>query len=404
MQSPLTRFGLENPEITMSAFHEIGTETLREVLQIASAPESVKTLRTWGIYATAELVGKSSQTIRQLEKEGALGQPKLTENGKRYYTLEDINHLRDLLNTRFKRPLTSEPIILAVTNFKGGVAKTTTTTLLAQKCALDGLRVLVIDLDPQATFTLLFGFIPDIHLVGDDTIAGALMEDFSDIKRVIRKTYFTGIDIIPSNLDLAGVELSLPSAANNSDKLGHPIERLKKSLALIKNNYDVIIFDCGPNLGSLTLNAVAACNAMLVPIPPAMPDFGSFVRFTNTLSELFTVVKPKLEFFRILLTKHTGSSAANLLDNMMRTKFGKLMLVNPMVATVEIETTNNALSTLYEKPSIGTNTNAFKRAIEASNKVNDEIISAFKEIWSCQERHNSQNVESPYKQPEHTYV
>lgn len=391
MQTPLTRFGLEDPAITMEAFHKIGTDTLREVLQIASAPQSQKTLRTWGIYAAAELVGKSSQTIRQLEKDGTLGRSKLTENGKRCYTLEDINHLRDLLNTRFKRPSHSEPIILAITNFKGGVAKTTTTTLLAQKCALDGLRVLVVDLDPQASFTLLFGYIPDIHLLGDDTIATSLLEDFGDIKRVIRKTYFTGIDVIPSNLDLAGVELMLPGKSNNSEQLGNPIERLKKSIALIKDNYDVIIFDCGPNLGSLTLNAVSACNAMLVPIPPAMPDFGSFVRFTSTLSELFEAVKPKLEFFRILLTKHSGSSAANLLDNTMRTKFGKLMLVNPMVATVEIETTTNALGTLYEKPSSGTNTNAFKRAIEASNKVNDEIISAFKEIWESQENLNKQS-------------
>lgn len=398
MHTPLTRFGLKTPAITMEAFHEVGTETLREVLQIASAPQSHKTLRTWGIYAAAELVGKSSQTIRQLEKDGTLGPAKLTENGKRCYTLEDINHLRDLLNTRFKRPPHSEPIIMAITNFKGGVAKTTTSTLLAQKCALDGLRVLVVDLDPQASFTLLFGYIPDIHLIGDDTIASALMDNFEDIKRVIRKTYFTGIDIIPSNLDLAGVELMLPGKDNNSDQLGNPVERLKKSIALVKDNYDVIIFDCGPNLGSLTLNAVSACNAMLVPIPPAMPDFGSFVRFTNTLSELFDAVKPNLEFFRIVLTKHSGSNAANLLDNLMRTKFGKLMLVNPMVATVEIETTNNALGTLYEKPSSGTNTSAFKRALEASNKVNDEIINAFKEIWDSQEnQYKQREIESESK-------
>ena len=198
--TPSTRFGLKDPAAIMDAFHQIGTETLQEVLRASSAPEAEKTLRTWGINAAAEMIGRSTQTIRQLEqKNGLLGEPSILENGKRYYTLERINQMRDELGTRFKRSPLSEVIILAVSNFKGGVAKTTTSILLAQKCALDGLRVLVIDLDPQASFTLLFGLMPDIHLIGDDTVATAMLDDPSDITRVIRKTYFTGIDLIPGN-------------------------------------------------------------------------------------------------------------------------------------------------------------------------------------------------------------
>lgn len=386
MLENFTRFGIDDPAQTMEAFHKLGNMTLQKILLQAASPETMKNLRTWGIYSAAELVGKTSQSIRQVEKEGTIDKPKTSAKGKRYYTLEDINKLRDLFGTRFKRPQNSEPIILAVTNFKGGVAKTTTSLLLSQKCAMDGLRVLVIDLDPQATFTLLFGYIPDIHLINDDTIATSLLEDPKDIHRVIKKTYFTGVDLIPSNLDLASVELTLPSKDNNFVKLGSPIYRLKNALELVKNNYDVIIFDCGPNLGSLTLNAVAACNGMLVPIPPAMADFGSYVRFTGTLSELFTQVHTKLDFFRILLTKHSGSKAANELDAIMRHQFGNLMLVNHMVDSVEIDNTNNSLSTIYEQTAIGANSKAYKRATEAADKVNNEIISAFKEIWDMQNK------------------
>jgi len=121
---------------------------------------------------------------------------------------------------------------------------------------------------------------------------------------------------------------------------------LKKTLALVKSNYDVIVLDCGPNLGALTMNAVAACNAMLVPIPPSMPDFGSFVRFTKTLSDLFNKIQPKLEFFRILISKHRGTNAANLLDTVMREKFGGYMLVNHMVETAEIDNTATRLALL----------------------------------------------------------
>jgi len=83
----------------------------------------------------------------------------------------------------------SDAIIIPVTNFKGGVSKTTTALLLGQKCAIEGLRVLFIDLDPQATLTLLFGYIPDVHLTDNDTIASSLIEDAADITRVIKKTY-----------------------------------------------------------------------------------------------------------------------------------------------------------------------------------------------------------------------
>lgn len=397
MNAQITRFGLKNPSATMEAFHEIGSDTLTQILKMSATPESTKTLRTWGIYSAAEMIGKSSQTIRQLERKGGiLGEPEII-NGKRIYTLERINWIRDKLGTRYKRPTHSRPMKVAVSNFKGGVAKTTTSILLAQKCALTGLKVLVIDLDPQATTTLLFGYLPDTHIEEEDTLTKTLSEDPNDMQRVIKQTYFTGIDFIPANLDLQFVEFLLPHSSNEPNGLykGIPIiARLKHALSTVENNYDVIIFDCGPNLGALTMNAVAAANGMLVPLPPAMANFGSFVRLTKTLSQLFTHVEVNLEFFRLLLTKHTGSNAALQLDTIMRKKFGELMLVNHMVETVEIENTNNSLSSLYEKPAIGTNSKAYRRALEYADKVNEEIIAAFKEIWEAQ--HNSWLSEQGY--------
>lgn len=384
MNDPMTRYGLRNPAETMTAFHKVGQNTLEYILQISAQPNERKTLRTWGINSAAELVGRSTQSIRRLEDEGKLPSPKQDEIGRRTYSLADINAIRDIFGTRYQRPNNSDAIIIPITNFKGGVSKTTTSLLLGQKCAIEGLRVLFIDLDPQATLTLLFGYIPDVHLTDNDTIASSLIEDTADIKRVIKKTYFDGIDIIPGNSDLQQIELLLPDNENNNlEKLGPPLRRLKKTLALVKSNYDVIVLDCGPNLGALTMNAVAACNAMLVPIPPSMPDFGSFVRFTKTLSDLFNKIQPKLEFFRILISKHRGTNAANLLDTVMREKFGGYMLVNHMVETAEIDNTANALSSIYEKPSVG-NTKTYRRALDAANLVNEEIIAAFKEIWAEQ--------------------
>jgi chromosome partitioning protein len=382
-----TKFGLKNPSETMLAFHEVGLETLEEILQISSHPYDRKSLRTWGINAAAHLVCRTSQTIRRAEDEGKLPPPQQDEKKRRIYTLKDINDMRDFFGTRYQRQINSETIILPVTNFKGGVSKTTTALLLGQKCAMEGLRVLFIDLDPQATMTLLFGYVPDVHLINNDTIASSLVEDTSDIHRVIKKTYFDGIHIIPGNSDLQRIELLLPdNESNNLENLGPPLRRLKKALDLIKSNYDVIILDCGPNLGALTMNAVAASNAMLVPFPPSMPDFGSFVRFAKTLSDLFNKIQPKLEFFRILISKHRGNKAANLLEDKIRAKFGSYMLSSCMSETAEIDNTASSLCSLYEKPAVG-NTRTYKRAVDAANKVNGEIINAFKEIWDGQSKH-----------------
>lgn len=401
------RYGLENPIETMEGIHEVGQKTLEYVLQATSHPNTQKTLRTWGLNAAAELVARSTQSIRRLEKSGVLksnqssnSEAHITPNKRKEYTLSEINKMRDYFGTRYKRPDKSSPIIMPITNFKGGVSKTTTALLLSQKCAIDGLKILIIDLDPQATLTLLFGYIPDVHLSNDDTIATSLIDNYQDIHRVIKKTYFEGIDIIPGNSDLQQIELILPdNNINNFKKNGSPLRRLQNAIDLIKNNYDVIIIDCAPNLGALTMNAVAASNGMLIPIPPSMPDFGSFVRFSKTLVELFKRITPELLFFRILLSKHKRTNAANLLDTIMREQFGSYILVNHMVDTSEIDNTTSALCSIYEKP-YG-NTKTLRRALEAANAVNNEIISSFKEIWKMQasdiERDNFTNLEQIFE-------
>ena len=177
----------------------------------------------------------------------------------------------------------------------------------------------------------------------------------------------------------------LPAFSDEKIKdLGTPLKRLQEDLNKIKDDYDVIIIDCPPNTGALTMNAVSAINSVLITLPPSMPDFASFVRLTKTLQRVFSAVNPdQLDFFRILLTKHKGNAAANKLDQLMRKLYGEYILVNHMVDSAEIDNTANALLSLYEKP-YATNSTTYKRALEACNKVNMEIFSAFQEIWNEQ--------------------
>ena len=381
----ITSYGVQDPVALMRALHEAGQKAIVNIVETSSAPETRKQLRTWGVNAVAEMLGKAPNTIRSLEEKKEIPPVDKDENGRKQYTLELINKIRKLTGTDFVRPAGSDPIICCTVNFKGGVGKSMTTLLLLQYLAINGLKVLGIDLDPQATLTTWFGFIPDIDLNEDDTLATTLLEDTNDIKRVIRKTYFTGIDIIPGNLELQNAELLLPALSDEKiSLLGSPLKRLQKALDKIKNDYDVIIIDCPPNTGALTMNAVSAINSVLITLPPSMPDFASFIRLTKTLQRVFKAVKPdQLDFFRILLTKHKGNAAANKLDQLMRKLYGEYILVNHMVDSAEIDNTANALLSLYEKP-YATNSSTYRRALEACDKVNLEIFQAFKEIWDAQ--------------------
>lgn len=397
----LTSFGVENPATLMGALYASCQDAIIKVIEASSAPETRKQLRTWGINDVVNITGKSNTFIRSLEDKDEITSFK-DASGRKQYTLETINKIRDIAGTRFKRGEKTEPIICSTVNFKGGVGKSMTTLLLLQYLALEGVKVLGIDLDPQATLTTWFGFVPDVDLNSDDTLATTLCENHLDIKRVIKKTYFAGIDIIPANLELQSAELRLQSLTDDKIReLGSPMKRLELALEQIKDNYDVILIDCPPNTGILTINAICAVNSIIITLPPSMPDFASFVRLTKTLERIFNAIKTKkLDFFRVLLTKHKGSakielnaatakvepkrsSAANKLDQTMRKLFGEYMLVNHMVDSSEIDNTANAFLSIYEKPFSKNNT-TYRRALEACNKVNAEIFEAFCEIWGSQ--------------------
>ena len=391
----LTPTGLDDPASTFEAFREAGNEMLLKLRTTVTSPNSKKILRTWGIVDAAKMIGITAPTLRKLEtEEGKLGLPIRDANNRRIYTLERINKARDILKTRYHRSPNSSPMIISVTNFKGGSAKTTTAAHLAQKCALDGLRVLFIDFDPQATSTFIAGgIVPDLELDEEDTIDYTLLRDPAHIQNIIRQTHFYGLDLIPANLALQNLELALPNnKINYSDTLGNPAIRLKKSLDYIKKQYDVILIDCGPNLGILTINALLASNGLIIPIPPNMFDYASFIMLTGTLEKLYRALEGQtLDFFRILLTKHSGSNESLQVENMLRTQFGGYILANHMCNTVEIEKATNDLGTVYEISKPRGAREAYRRGLHHLDAVNGEIINYFKDFWSKQSIENHNN-------------
>ena len=379
----LTQFGIENPVLLMETLHNIGKKDLVNLVKNFYPPEIRKQLRTWGIKDAAEMIGKSRSSIKAFEIKKEIPTAPRDEKGKKQYSLELINTIRDTLGTRFKKPSHLDPIVCCTLNFKRRSGKSITSLLLSQYLAIQGLKVLGIDLDPQATFTSWFGYIPDIDFSKNHTIRTILLENNYDIENVITKTYFTGIDIIPSNLELEESELALPYCSDQQLLGGNPLKKLDKALNKVKNNYDVIIIDCPPRTGALTMNAISAANAALISLPPSISDFASFIKLTKILQNIFKATKPDhLDFFRILLTKHKGDSNANRVDQLIRKLSGEYTLVNHMVDFAEIDNNVSTLASIYEKPYV-TNSLIYKRALATCNKASNEIFSAFKEIWSA---------------------
>jgi chromosome partitioning protein len=149
----LQNIGIEDTEHFFEHFKNTGNTVLTKLRANVTAPELRKVLRTWSVTEAAPMIGRSLPWLREHDD----ATPVDPETGRKVYTLARINELRDQLGTRYRRPKGSEPIIMPVSNFKGGVGKTTTVIHLAQKLALEGLRVLVVDFDSQASCTFAPG-------------------------------------------------------------------------------------------------------------------------------------------------------------------------------------------------------------------------------------------------------
>lgn len=408
-------YGSADAEKLMAQFSQGGNDVLLSLRNHVTQPDQRKKARAWGIVEAAKMVGVTDPTFRKLIEKYPDIPGVITEEGEqgsraKKYTLEAINALRDYAKTRYKRPEGSHALTIAVSNLKGGVGKTQTAVDLGKKIAIEGLRVLLLDFDAQGTATLLSsGLIPDLELSYDDTITNALLKNPHKIKDVIIPTHYQGLDIIPANLAIQDCDLILPLQAAdplNSEwkELGHAYSRLKNALDLVKSNYDVILIDCGPNLGALTLNSIIACDGMIIPLPPSMGDYSSFITFCSTLRSLFRINHKNLEYLRILITRHTGntkpqankkngqgvegeikrnngSKEARDMEAVIRQQFGRYVLANYMCETIEVSKSASEIGTIYDVVKPRGSKEAYRRALQHLNDLNSEIISQFKEIW-----------------------
>ena len=188
--------------------------------------------------------------------------------------------------------------IISVINQKGGVGKTTTVINLAAGLTMKGKKILVIDLDPQGNATTGLGLSNTTS--SDQTIYNVLNGN-KKISEVIKSTSFENLDLISSNVDLSGLEVETAGDSRRALKL-------KDELTLILNNselsYDYIIIDCPPSLSLLTIMALVASNALVVPLQTEFFALEGLTQLMKTIERIKSSLNPSLEIRGILLTMY----------------------------------------------------------------------------------------------------
>ena len=358
-------------------------------------PNARKQLRKFTSGEAAELLGVKDAYLRKLHLEGRGPEPEIRAGGRRYYSPEDIQNLREVLENGAKIPGTYLPgrrdgdhlQVITVINFKGGSGKTTISAHLAQKMALDGYRVLAVDLDPQASLSALHGFQPEFDLLDGGTLYDAIRyDDPVPVESIIQNTYFTNLDIIPGNLDLMEFEHETPRAI--SERTGNLFfTRVGDVLGQIEADYDVVVMDCPPQLGFLTMSALSAATAVLVTVHPQMLDVMSMCQFLLMTSNLLGVVAEaggdmSYDWMRYVVTRYEpGDGPQNQMVSFMRSMFGEHVLNHPVLKSTAISDAGITKQTLYEVEKSQFTRSTYDRAMESLNAVNGEIEALVQQAW-----------------------
>lgn len=184
--------------------------------------------------------------------------------------------------------------VISIFNQKGGVGKTTTTISLGAALAELGRRVLLVDFDPQGGLSLGLG-VNAHRLPLENTVYYALLAPDANIDEIVLKSSVANLDFLPANKDLVGIEMKL-----SSDISGHLY--LKKALAPLRNEYDVILIDCQPTMGRLAINALVASDEIIVPMQCENFAMHGFIELSENIGKVREVYNPDLKLIGIVAT------------------------------------------------------------------------------------------------------
>jgi chromosome partitioning protein len=236
---------------------------------------------------------------------------------------------------RLKEPMVAplKTRIFTVANQKGGVGKTTTAVNLAAALSMGGLKVLVIDLDPQGNASTAFG----IDRLANEGIYEVLINDLPMANVVQKVANFPHLEIIAANSDLAGAEIQLVPTVAREFRLQSALQTFLTAKQNAGQRFDYVFIDCPPSLGLLTINALTAADEVLVPIQCEYYSLEGLSLLIETLTEVQKRLNPKITLSTIVLTMFDSRTrlASDVAEN-VRKHFPQQLINTPIPRAVRV--------------------------------------------------------------------
>lgn len=217
--------------------------------------------------------------------------------------------------------------IYAICNQKGGVGKTVTAVSLGIGLAREGKRVLLVDVDAQGSLTASLGYQqPDQMEVTLATVMGQVIQDLPLQPGMGILHHSEGVDLLPANIELSGLEVTLVNTMSRETVL-------RECLHSVQEQYDVILLDCCPSLGMLTINALAAADQVLIPVQANYLSIKGLEQLLRTISKVHRQINPKLDIAGILVTMADMRTiyTRDVIDLLHTTYDGKLKVFDSII-------------------------------------------------------------------------
>lgn len=338
------------------------------------------------------LCGIDKTKMQSLLRSGKLPMGSQESPGRmRQFSLVEAMEWVRAVRKPVERPFGVKGKVITIGNFKGGVTKTTTSMILAQGLSMrHGRKVLIVDLDPQGSTTTFFGINPHAEIEAEQTILPLIEGTEKDLRYAPMKTYWENLDLIPSATDLFNAEFILPAKVNLSDASFKFWQVLRTGLEPLLDQYDYIILDTAPTLSYLTINALFAGDAIIVPVVPDTLSFASMVQFWSLFSDLINGIKDfkgaeaqkTFDYIDILITRMPNKPSAQICRDWINKTYGEHVLPVEIPETTLAMTTSTEFNTVYDMPNWEGSAESYRRICDPYDRLVDIIDQKSSHNWS----------------------
>ena len=360
-------------------------DVLAQVRDAMIEPHPRKVAPTLSSTAIAELCRIDKTQIKYLTQKHNLPAGQKPEGLKaKEYSLEDAVAWVKTLGPYPSRPENKPGKVIAVCNYKGGVAKTSTTVALAQALTLRGLKVLVVDCDGQGTATQLLGISPEQDVEVEQTIMPYIHGDETDLRYAVQQSYWFNLGVIPASSGLLAAEFAIPAKAM-SQRGFRFWEMLKTGLEPLREEFDLVLIDTSPSLSHLTLNAMIAADSIIMPCPPDALDFASSVQFWGIFSELVDslpdATQKNYNFISIVYTKVQANEISRLVKTWMKQAYGTHINGIEIPDSTAARTASAQLKTIYDLSKPDGSAEAYRRYKDPLDRLADFVLDQLALSW-----------------------